>query len=163
LEVLPLSERQPPEGARKDHPFFDLGKAFVGGVKQLEVKAGGAVLFGSQAWHRSSTNRSESYRRVFYAQYSDGAILSDGSVTRKQHLVRKVSVCEDSKANGSVDARGGKDAKILAPLGTLGNSGPSEALGARAQACQGPLSFAVPCVPKVFDTEGDTLGPDLEQ
>uniref|UniRef100_A0A7S4NPC3 Phytanoyl-CoA dioxygenase n=1 Tax=Guillardia theta TaxID=55529 RepID=A0A7S4NPC3_GUITH len=46
----------------------------------LSVEAGTAVVFASDVWHRSSFNESDKFRPVFYAQYSLGCLLSDGSL-----------------------------------------------------------------------------------
>jgi hypothetical protein len=56
--------------------------------RKVRVRAGGAVLFSSDVWHRSGPNRSDAPRPVFYAQYTCGVLRSDGSLGA-QHGLRE--------------------------------------------------------------------------
>lgn len=48
--------------------------------RRIRVRAGGAVLFSSDIWHRSGPNLSPHSRQVFYAQYTYGVLRSDGTL-----------------------------------------------------------------------------------
>jgi len=86
----------------------------------VRVRAGGAVLFASDIWHRSGPNRSSQPRQVFYAQYTCGILRSDGS-----------------SLGPYASSTGGR-----------GSDHENECEGSSARKSRrlaGPLAFAVPC------------------
>jgi ectoine hydroxylase-related dioxygenase (phytanoyl-CoA dioxygenase family) len=84
LLLLPFDAPQPP-GASPDLPASEpaldwlQGEAAAPHVLSMNVRAGTAVLFSSQLWHCSKPNVSGRDRRVFYAQYSVGAVGGEAS------------------------------------------------------------------------------------
>jgi hypothetical protein len=78
LLLLPADAPQPP-GSSPDRPATEptlswLHSEAAPHVLSMRVAAGTAVLFSSRLWHCSRPNDSGRDRRVFYAQYSVGAI-----------------------------------------------------------------------------------------
>ena len=107
------------------------------GSKRVRVRAGGAVLFASDVWHRSGPNRSSSARQVFYAQYTAGELRSDGTLGPR-YRTPAYNVCGEDVPRAK-DPRGNGASKRYE----------GEWEGRKAQRLSGPLSFAV-AVPAEF-------------
>jgi hypothetical protein len=88
----------------------------------VRVRAGGAVLFASDIWHRSGPNRSSKPRQVFYAQYTCGILRSDGS---SLGLYASSTGGRGSEHENECEGSSARKSRRLA----------------------GPLAFAVPCTP----------------
>ena len=173
LEILPRSAPQPPPGADKSHPFFQaMPEAAVMGpgaggaddegsslrAQRLTMRAGGAVLFASDVWHRSGANRSSTARQVFYAQYSCGVLRSDGTLgcPHRASIPASESRVADSSDGGGDEHVGGKrgrEDRDCAEAAGQRASYISENAGVKAagvasavknRRLTGPLSFAVP-------------------
>ena len=86
----------------------------------VRVRAGGAVLFASDIWHRSGPNRSSQPRQVFYAQYTCGILRSDGSLLGPYALITGGRGSDDENECEGSSAR-------------------------KSRRLAGPLAFAVPC------------------
>lgn len=102
--------------------------------KRIQVRAGGAVLFASDIWHRSGKNRSTAPRQVFYAQFTCGVLRSDGTLgpsyrapglPQEQHHQHQPGV----GSNGDGD--------------DVSEGGPTR----KCRRLSGPLAFAVPTDP----------------
>jgi len=81
LRLLPSDAPQPPSAAA-DAPASEATLRWLeeeGEALAVDVcaEAGDAVLFSSRLWHCSGPNRTGADRRVYYGQYSRGAIGGD--------------------------------------------------------------------------------------
>lgn len=97
--------------------------------KRIKMRAGGAVLFASDLWHRSGPNRSSTPRQVFYAQFTCGVLRSDGTLGPSY---RAPGLTQE---HGGVGSNGGGDDSDV----SRGQGGPR-----KCRRLTEPLAFAVP-------------------
>ena len=152
LEVLPKWQPQPPADADKTDPFFlslttqdddstgddgtelschttgeGYGAAPAGDAPactRVKVRAGDAVIFTSDLWHRSGPNRTSTARPVFYAQYTCGVLRSDGVLSARH---------ETSRVDNSSDVAARKIRRLAGPLAFAVPCGHGASVQARVQ------------------------------